>query len=325
MNEYIQRNMSLTGRSGNDKAKSEDASTEHRHIGDDDKPETVASIQQSRRRQLSDGCREFAHVVNRSNQAWFEMYYDDQLDYVYCLISKASCTSWKRTLMMLTGKITEFQRPEQLPADMVHDGRNKDKYVARIQTLPEAHRAWRFDSYFTFLFVREPLERLVSAYRDKVLENPGYLVDTDIVRKYRPREYRASVKRYNVTFAEFVRYVLDERAAGRVLDRHWIPQNELCRVCQYRYDFIGHHETLLRDARYVVAALKSRIPDVEQRKRVDNVTFPVDSGHRKSSEFLQRMYAGVPAARVQALYQLYAVDYALFGFEHPNVTGFRPT
>ena len=146
-----------------------------------------------------------------------------------------------------------------------------------------------------------------------------------VTRRYRARDFRATVKRYNVTFAEFVRYVLDERAAGRTLDRHWVPQHELCRVCQYRYDFIGHHETLLRDAEFVVATLKSRIPDLEQRRQVENVTFPVESGRRKSVDLVRQMYAGVPAAHMQALYRLYAVDYALFGFQYPNVTGFAPT
>lgn len=301
-----------------------DAGTQETHI-DDDKPETLASIQQRRRRLLFDGCREFAGVVSRPNAAWFEMFYDDQMEYIYCLISKASCTNWKRTLVMLTGNITEYQRPEQLPFNKVHDHRYSDKYVARIETLMPENRVWRFIKYFTFMFVREPLERLVSAYRDKLFRDPGYHVDIEIVKKYRPREYKPTVERYNVTFAEFVRYVLDERGAGRVLDRHWIPQNELCRVCQYRFDFIGHHETLRTDADNIVAMLKSRIADADQRRRVANVTFPADSEQQKSSDLMQQMYAGVPAAHVQALYQLYAVDYALFGFEHPNVTGFRTT
>ena len=175
------------------------------------------------------------------------MYYDDDMDYIYCLVGKVSCTSWKRTLMMLSGKIdrARFRRPEQLPIGMVHDHRNS--YVSRVETLPQAERAWRFDRYFTFLFVREPLERLVSAYRNKV-------------------------RRYNVTFAEFVRFVLDERAGGRVLDRHWCPQSELCRVCRHRYDFVGHHESLQRDARHVVDELKSRTADPERRRRVADLS-----------------------------------------------------
>jgi len=286
---------------------------------------TGCVVQQRRQQQMSDGCHELSHIVNRSTEAWYEMYYDDQMDYVYCLVGKASCTSWKATLMMLTGKLSKFQRPEQLSIRIIHLRWNSDKYIKGLDGIMPKFRNWRFtDSrYFTFMFAREPFERLVSAYRDKLIEDGFYhYVNIAIVQQYRPHDYNASVKRYNVTFAEFVRYVLDQHAAGQVLDRHWIPQYQLCRVCQLRWDFIGHYETLHDDADYVVGKLKSRIMDVEQRRRVANITFPADSGHRKSSDFLQRMYATVPAADVQALYKLYAVDYALFGFKHPNVTGF---
>jgi len=291
----------------------------------DNTPETVSDVQKRRQQQMSDGCREFSDIVKKSTEAWYEMYYDDQMDYVYCLVSKASCTSWKATLMMLTGELSEFHRPEKLSWIMIHDHENSDKYIERLEKVPSVFRNWRFtDSrYFTFMFVREPLERLVSAYRDKLVEDSTYHhINIAIVQQYRPRDYNASVTRYNVTFPEFVRYVLDQHAAGKVLDRHWIPQYQLCRVCQLRWDFIGHYETLRDDADYVVSKLKSRIMDVEQRQRVANVKFPADGGQRKSSDTLQRMYATVPAADVQALYKLFAVDYALFGFKHPNVTGF---
>jgi len=292
---------------------------------DVDRPATVSDIREQRRQLLSDGCCEFSQNITDSAEMWYEMYFDDQMDYVYCLVGKVACTNWKRTLMMLTGKIAGFQRPEDLPFELVFDTKiyNPDNYVDRLEKLPPEYRDWRFkDSrYFTFLFVREPLERLVSAYRDKLFQDPVCHVDVKIVRQYRPHDYDPSIARYHVTFAEFVRYVLDQHAAGMELDRHWMPQSQLCRVCQYRWDFIGHYETLREDADYVVGKLKSRIMDVGQRRRVDNITFPADSGHRKSSDFLQRMYATVPAADVQALYKLYAVDYALFAFKHPNVTG----
>ena len=294
-------------------------------VGDDNTPNSVSDIQEHRQQLMSEGCRKLSNIVNRTIRAWHEMYYDDQMDYVYCLVSKAACTSLKSTLMMLNGNLSKFQRPEKIPWGMVHDHRNSDKYIERLEKVPPAYRYLRFkdNRYFTFMFVREPLERLVSAYRDKLAEHDYRHLDVTIVQKYRPHEYNASMKRYNVTFAEFVRYVLDEHAAGRELDRHWIPQNELCRVCQLRWDFIGHHETLLEDADYVVSKLKSRIMNIGQRSRVANITFPADGGHRKSSDFLKQMYASVPAAHVKLLYQLYADDYALLGFKHPDITGFN--
>jgi len=264
--------------------------------------------------------------VNRTkpNRAWDQMYYDDEMDYVYCIVGKAASTSLRRTLVMLTGKISKFQRPEQLPGDVIHGAGAVDKYIGRLEYVPAAYRDWRFkdNRYFTFMFVREPLEKLVSAFRYTLIENNFNNLDKTLIQRYRPHDYRPSIKRYNVTFAEFVHYVLDERAAGRMLDRHWKPQNEVCRVCQLRYDFIGHYETLYEDADYVVSKLKSRIMDVEQRRRVANIKFPADSGHRKSSGFLQQMYANVPAAHIKALYQMYADDYALFGFKRPYITGF---
>jgi len=84
---------------------------------------------------------------------------------------------------------------------MAHGVRQSAKYMNRIGSLHEEDRKRRFDEYFTFLFVREPLERLVSGYHDKYkfIEKPESYryFDTRIVRKYRPRDYKPSVKRYN--------------------------------------------------------------------------------------------------------------------------------
>jgi len=174
-------------------------------------------------------------------------------------------------------------------------------------------------------FVREPLERLLSAYRDKLLLVAGEYknVTVDIVRRYRTQDYNTSAEQYNTTFAEFVRYVLDEHAAGRVLDRHWIPQYIGCPVCKPVFNFVGHYETLHRDAKMVVSKLKSRIRDKRHRRRVENIRFPASSSHSKTKNLMQPMYATVPAAHIQALYKLYDIDYALFGYKHPDVIGFN--
>ena len=65
-NEYIKRNMSLTDRSDNDRAKWEPTCTQNTMMDNVDESETVASVQQRRRQLLSDGCHKFANVVNRS-------------------------------------------------------------------------------------------------------------------------------------------------------------------------------------------------------------------------------------------------------------------
>ena len=41
--------------------------------------------------------------LSACNPMYEEIYVDDERKYVYCLVSKAACTSWKRTLLVLTG------------------------------------------------------------------------------------------------------------------------------------------------------------------------------------------------------------------------------
>jgi len=94
---------------GKDKVKTEDSYDVN--ISDLNTLDSVSDIQEHRRQLLSDGCRKFSRIVNGSIRAWYEMYYDDKMDYVYCLVSKAACTSWKRTLMMLSGNLSNFQLP----------------------------------------------------------------------------------------------------------------------------------------------------------------------------------------------------------------------
>jgi len=226
---------------------------------------------------------------------------------------------------MLTGKFPNYTRPEQIERHLVHNMNYMDKYIRRLETILPDDSEWRLRKYLKFMFVREPLERLLSAYRDKlVVNNWGYKdIDATIVKKYRPHDYNASVERYHdVTFAEFVRYILDEHAEGKVVDRHWLPQSKLCSVCDPQFDFIGHYETLNSDVEFVVSKLKSRIHGQQQRELVEHITFLADS-HSETSDLMKQMYLTIPAQHIQALYKLYAVDYALFGYEHPDVIGFH--
>ena len=282
------------------------------------------TVQRHRRQTLAEACRKYAHVVNKQKPAgWKDIItvniYDDQMQYIYCRTCKTANTIMRGILMMLTGKFRKYRRVEKIPPGIIYSSR----YFKRLDTLLQSDKDWRLRKYFKFVFVREPLERLLSAYRDKVESNKYPRLVVTIARKYRPRDYKPSVKPYKTTFAEFVRYVLDQHAAGRVLNRHWIPQYLGCPVCTPLFDFVGHYETLHRDAEFVVSKLKSRIQNTRQSLRVKNIRFPASSSHSKTKDLMQQMYATVPAAHIQALYKLYAIDYALFGYKHPNVTRFK--
>ena len=119
-----------------------------------------------------------------------------------------------------------------------------------------------------FLIVRNPLERLLSAYRDKFEGKNQYFHDhfgAEIVAKYRRLGFkRFGSEFYSVngsfngcplgdvecqskrgngstpTFWEFVKSLLD----SNISDSHWIPIHTVCSVCSIDYDFILKFENL---------------------------------------------------------------------------------
>ena len=126
---------------------------------------------------------------------------------------------------------------------------------------------------FKFLFVREPYGRLFAGYVDKFFSpNTFYW---NLVGKYIQTLTRAEENRticaHDVTFAEFVHYVIQSEADDKNRDRHFTPQYGHCQPCNIRYDFVGKVETFKTDAKYVV--------DIINKKSNNSIAF---DGHLKT-------------------------------------------
>ena len=96
---------------------------------------------------------------------------------------------------------------------------------------------------------------------------------------------------------------------------HWRPQYNLCDPCHFKYDFIGHYETLQHDAEHVLR-------QISRYSNNTHVQFPatdVDNRSRNSHEFLQQFYANVSSSDIRGLLQLYKKDYDVFGFKYPDI------
>ena len=237
------------------------------------------------------------------------MYVDDQRRYVYCLVSKVACTSWKRVALMLTGNMT-VNRTSDLSKYKTHNFAFSDQYIGRLNRMRPADVEYRVKNYFKFMFVRHPFERLVSAYRDKLTRRDQYnkMFGVPIIRNYRPNATTKALEEGNdVTFEEFVRYLLDPKTRAKSrFDRHWLSFHETCHPCHVQYDFIGKFETLQEDAAYVI-------------KRLGGGTkFPVDDPDNKkwnaSSLFVETMKRNISSESFKKLEELYAMDYAMFGY-----------
>jgi len=85
---------------------------------------------------------------------------------VFCHIGKAASTSWLRVLLQLTGD----PAARQLAATDRTSVHGMFKYYVNLVSLHSASQlaSSPYKDYYKFMFVREPLERLVSAFRDKM-------------------------------------------------------------------------------------------------------------------------------------------------------------
>ena len=168
----------------------------------------------------------------------------------------------------------------------------------------------RLVTHFKFLFVREPFHRLLSGYKDKFFgKNRLYTnrLRKKIVKAYRPQDVeKVATKTNNVTFIEFLKYIVTS-SNYLALDPHWRQCELLCFPCSFKYDFIGHFETLVEDVPYMLK--KAGIGD--------RVAFPPYRSSRAASDFME-YYSQVPREIIFKLGDVFRNDFEMFGYPFPG-------
>lgn len=101
-----------------------------------------------------------------------------------------------------------------------------------------------FETSTSFLVVRHPLERLLSAYKDKIVhavpKSHHMSLRRRIIKTYR-KKWKQNTEPPYPTFEEFVRYILRSK---KISDMHWVSVTAFCTPCMFDFDYIAHMETL---------------------------------------------------------------------------------
>jgi len=200
------------------------------------------------------------------------------------------------------------------------------QYVTNINSFSCYFPARRLESYFKFFIVRDPFDRLISAFKDKFVDNPRFepwyktQIAPAIIRRYR-RDHRDTADNGangGLRFPEFVRYLGDaDSGRRRRLDYefgeaviHWATYTELCAPCQIGYGAVGHHETLERDVPHILRAAGV----------AGLVAYPaIPPGiTRYNRTKVERYFAGVSGPEARRLYARYQGDFLLFGYPPPH-------
>jgi chondroitin 4-sulfotransferase 11 len=176
----------------------------------------------------------------------------DRQRLVYISIPKVACTSIKIALM----------------GDMSHAGNEHFRYMHIHHDVTALHRPYlprRARDYFKFAFVRNPFDRLVSFYEDKIrrpTQHDGRYYFDSAYNKFLTKKLFGAAFAPDMTFPDFARLV--NRVPDWLADAHFKSQYAvLFRQGRPIPDFIGHFENIERD--WELLTRKYGVPPLEHK------------------------------------------------------------
>lgn len=210
---------------------------------------------------------------------------------VFAKNSKAACTSITHAIFRLASG-TQYSGNIHRESRVLSQGR--DHWQTNIIRLG-------LPSHKSFTFVRHPVDRLESAFRDFVTErrNPLHIYHTEQLRNFGCAEERSE----GDNFSAFLEYVEACHEASRIrTDRHWRLQVDNIGWGRFQYDYIGKVETLEQDLRtfLTMAGINK-----EATESVTNI-------RKNSSRITERIASRSQVDRIRALY---AEDFEAFGYD----------
>ena len=189
----------------------------------------------------------------------------------------------------------------------------------------------------SFLLVRHPFDRLVSAFRDKLERSklPDYqnnwyyrTYGKKITSRYRKDSVRHfgkdffsvknnfgapyEVKGFRVesmpTFWEFVQFLKASRVTR--MDEHWRPTTDYCAMCNAHYEHIFQFEDMdIGEAEYLKHVINPGRLDKEEWVN------PNSPKGMESHEVTKTYFAMLTDSDIVALYKIYEFDFKMFGYQ----------
>ena len=167
----------------------------------------------------------------------------------------------------------------------------------------------KLKTYHKFVVVRHPLDRLVSAYKDKLAgdnEVFEHLLGTLIIKALRPNASDIALKSgKGVTFQEYIKYL----TTVHMTEQHWENYQDHCHPCIIDYDYIAKLETQEMDGKYIINEHLSGFG-------ADNlVNKHSNRGGATLSKHLPE-FENITSELLHELASVYARDFDMFGYSY---------
>ena len=235
---------------------------------------SVFQVQQAR---VDAYCTKYHHFhpvpglsdLRQKDNLYRHLIVDDKEQVIFCFVEKAGCTNMKRLMFVNMGllpkKTISWKWVDN--TKYLEKALKKGNFAQKGLTLKARLR--RLRSHFKFTVVRNPLERLVSGYRNKIEPplNPNsrtrhfVSIQKEILLKYRPGDLEEWLEMnmsypLTVSFTDFVRYLVD--TDNRNINPHFRPMIDICQPCHIKYDFYANFRSLSQDVAYISRKIHAR-------------------------------------------------------------------
>ena len=278
----------------------------------------IVDVQSSRRRRIVEQCSAYRRQ-NRADvfllRPNYFMIVDDVHKVLYCAIPKVACTTFKKLLArslnhgdISLGSIHRHSVIESLGMHFLHKYSRKDIRL-------------RLKTYFKFIVVRHPFDRLVSAYADK-LAYPDRNVMMFPRLRQRAEFLFGNFARFDdnghplLSLSQFLELVATDR---EFCDKHWASYTRLCQPCSIKYDYVVRLESIEQDIgpvldRLIFTGSEEKLALINRRENSQrNETNKLGQVSNLFLEFEPNIISG--------LLNVYKYDLELFGYTWSNVSG----
>ncbi|XP_076817908.1 carbohydrate sulfotransferase 11-like [Clavelina lepadiformis] len=253
----------------------------------------------NRREHVRQVCDELG-IHDAVKDVWSRVVYFEQYNLLFCLVPKTGITNWRKLLHSITDTVEEphqFHTMEFVNKWEVHSN------ARRISLLNNK-------SITKMTVVREPFERTLSAFRNRLGKVPFDGLFRDLSRKIHHRYKTNSTTDTNgfANFDEFVSYLIDTPPDR--YDEHWQRYRLLCRPCAVDYDVIGKQETIDEDSRYLLKLIGAP-KDAKLRTGYNT---------RGTPNMVLSYYNSVePKEKLFKLYDRFKEEYKIFNYSKPTL------
>ncbi|NXJ10442.1 CHST9 sulfotransferase, partial [Odontophorus gujanensis] len=228
-----------------------------------------------------------------------QIFVEHKHKFTYCEVPKVGCSNWKRTIFILQEGLSVEA------SEIEHDHIHQTSLIKRLSAYPPDIQEEFLSNYTKVMFTRHPLERLVSAYRDKLLHSEPYYSTTlanQIKTMFRKKQNSSG----KVSFQEFVSFVTAK--PPNTLDIHWKPMFLLCDPCNVHYDILGKYETLGLDSEQVLKAIGA--PESLQYPSLKRYGSEKRTNGDITLEYLRQL----SSEQIEKIMKLYQMDFLLFNY-----------